>query len=237
MTKNKNLIILGSEGALGSAIISELLSRGFSKIIAVDKNQKSQFQNIDYFCADFSKKSDIENLSQILQKKLTGENLVISTVGKFGDDYGAEEFNAETMLQSVQINLLSISKICLDLSKKSASDKSKTRFVLVGSTAGDVGSRDIGYGISKAGLNGLIISLSKVFVQKNITAIGVNPGIFSSPMSQHVAKERQQAVVNQTHIKRAGDVAEIVNTVLYAALDAPDYLTGSLININGGQYS
>ena len=228
---------MGSEGALGSAIISELLSRGFSKIIAVDKNQKSQFQNVDYLRADLSKIAEVENLSKILQTKLTGENLVISTVGKFGDDYEMAEFNAETMLQSVQINLLSISKICLDLSKKSTADKRKTRFVLVGSTAGAVGSRDIGYGISKAGLNGLVISLSKVFAQKNITIIGVNPGIFSSPMSQQVAKERQQAVVNQTHIKRAGDVAEIVNTALYAALDAPDFLTGSLININGGQYS
>ena len=111
------------------------------------------------------------------------------------------------------------------------------RIVIVGSTAGFVGSRDIGYGISKSGLNGLVLSMSKCFAKKNITVIGVNPGIFESAMSTSVSKQRQQSVISNTHLKRAGTISEISNTVLYAALTAPDFLTGSLININGGQYS
>lgn len=237
MLKNKNIIILGSEGALGSALIAELQRKNFSTIIAVDKNKKTQQKNMNYFCADFSDAKQVEALSKFLQKNLTGENLVISTVGKFGDDYESEKFTAENLLDSLQINLLSIAKISLDLSKKCVASGKKMRLVIIGSTAGSVGSRDIGYGISKAGLNGLVISLSKVFAQKNVTVIGVNPGIFSSKMSQGVAKKRQEAVINQTHLKRAGTIAEIVNSTLYAALDAPDFLTGSLIDVNGGQRS
>ena len=241
MSKNKNIIILGSEGALGSALIAELQRKNFSTIIAVDKNKKTQHKNVNYFCADFSDAAQVEILSKFLQKNLTGENpsgnLVISTVGKFGDDYESEKFTAENLLDSLQINLLSIAKISLDLSKKCVASGKKMRLVIIGSTAGSVGSRDIGYGISKSGLNGLVVSLSKVFAQKNVTVIGVNPGIFSSKMSQGVVQERQKAVINQTHLKRAGTVAEIVSTTLYAALDAPDFLTGSLINVNGGQCS
>jgi NAD(P)-dependent dehydrogenase (short-subunit alcohol dehydrogenase family) len=237
MTKNKNIIILGSEGALGCALIAELQRKKFSAIIAVDKNKKTQHKKVNYFCADFSDAKQVEILSEFLQKNLTGENLVISTVGKFGDDYESEKFTAKNLLDSLQINLLSIAKISLDLSKKCVASKKKMRLVIIGSTAGAVGSRDIGYGISKSGLNGLVISLSKVFAQKNVTVIGVNPGIFISKMSQGVAQERQKAVINQTHLKRAGTVAEIVSTTLYAALDAPDFLTGSLINVNGGQCS
>ncbi len=237
MTKNKNILILGSEGALGSAIVIELQKRGFSTIIAVDKNKKTQHKNVNYFCADFSNSKEVEALSDFLKNNLSTENLLISTVGKFGDDYASEEFTAENLLNSVQINLLAVAKICLDLSKECAADRKEMRLVIIGSTAGSVGSRDIGYGISKAGLNGLVISLSKVFAEKNITTIGINPGIFTSQMSQGVPPERQKSVIAQTHVKRAGTISEIVNTTLYAALDAPDFLTGSIVNINGGQYS
>ena len=228
--------MLGSEGALGSAIIRELQKKSLT-IIAVDKNQQSQFTAVKYFQADFARAEQVSELSNFLQNNLTDENIIISTVGKFGANYNSNEFAFDEMLETLQINLISIAKLCLELSRKSVTNKSKTRFVLVGSAAGSVGSRDLGYGISKAGLNGLVLSLSKTFAQKNITAIAVNPGIFTSKMSVSVDEKRQEFAISQTHLKRTGNIAEVVNTIIYAALEAPDLLTGSLLNINGGQYS
>ena len=237
--KNKTVIVLGSEGALGSELIQELLSKNTFDIVAVDQNKKTQFSNkkIKYHQADFSKPEQIKSLLKNLSSELSGDNILISTIGKFGNDHEKEEMNYNSVLETIQINLLGVAQTCLEIGNQCARQNKKLRIVIVGSTAGFVGSRDIGYGISKSGLNGLVLSMSKCFAKKNITVIGVNPGIFESDMSTSVPKQRQQSVISNTHLKRAGTISEISNTVLYAALTAPDFLTGSLININAGQYS
>ena len=237
--KNKTVIVLGSEGALGSELIQNLLQKNIFDIVAVDFHKKTQFTNkkIKYHQANFSKPEQIKSLLKNLSSELSGDNILISTIGKFGSDHENVNVDFNSILETIQINLLGVAQICLEIGNQCVRQNKKLRIVVVGSTAGFVGSRDIGYGISKSGLNGLVLSMSKCFAKNNITIIGVNPGIFESEMSASVSKQRQQSVISNTHVKRAGTISEISNTVLYAALTAPDFLTGSLININGGQYS
>ena len=238
-SKNKTVLILGSEGALGSELIQNLFQKNTFDIVAVDLHKKTQFTNkkIKYHQADFSKSEQIKSLLKKLHAEISDENILISTIGKFGSDHENEKVDFNSILETIQINLLGVAQTCLEIGNQCVRQNKKLRIVIVGSTAGFVGSRDIGYGISKSGLNGLVLSMSKCFAKKNVTVIGVNPGIFESAMSTSVSKERQQSVISNTHLKRTGTISEISNTVLYAALTAPDFLTGSLININGGQHS
>jgi 3-oxoacyl-[acyl-carrier protein] reductase len=82
-----------------------------------------------------------------------------------------------------------------------------------------------------------VVSLSKVLASRATTVIGINPGVFESPMSAAVSRVRRAKAVQGTHIQRAGTVEEIGSLVRYAAFEAPDYLTGAILNINGGQYA
>ena len=56
-------------------------------------------------------------------------------------------------------------------------------------------------------------------------------------MSNSVDKQRQQIAIDSTHIKRKGTLKEMSSLVTYALTEAPHYLTGSILNINGGQYN
>ena len=235
--KNKTAIVLGSEGSLGSEILKGLLKNTAFNIFSVDQQQKTKLKEVNYHRADFSRPEEVKSLLKNLYSHLSEENVLISAIGKFGSDHENDTMNFNSILETIQINLLGVAQTCLEIGNKCFRQNKKLRIVIVGSTAGFVGSRDIGYGISKSGLNGLVLSMSKCFAKKNITVIGVNPGIFESAMSTSVSKQRQQSVISNTHLKRAGTISEISNTVLYTALTAPDFLTGSLININGGQYS
>lgn len=220
-------MLLGSEGSLGSEIARGLHQRSLP-FIAVDKNKKSNLKNIQYFCADFSKMSEVSKLTQNLSAQLSEENILISAIGKFDE---------EDLLESLRINLISLADISLHLSKKCINDGKKLRLIFTGSAAGVVGSSNIGYGVAKAGLNGLVVSLSKKFANYGITTIAVNPGIFTSSMSKSVSQKRQKFAINQTHLKRAGTVSEIANVVMYAALDAPNFMTGTFLSVSGGQIS
>ena len=238
-SKNKTVIVLGSEGALGSEVVQSILKKGTFDIVGVDLHKGTQFNSkkINYHRADFSDPEQIKMLVKRLSTEIADENVLISAVGKFGSNHEEEVMNFNSIRETIQVNLLGVAQVCLEISNQCARQDKKLRIVIVGSAAGLVGSRDIGYGIAKSGLNGLVLSLSKCFAKRNITVIGVNPGIFESSMSSSVSKKRQQSVISNTHLKRAGTISEISNSVLYAALSAPDFLTGSLININGGQYS
>ena len=239
MKKNKRLIVLGSEGALGQEVIREALSTSELPIVAVDRvsRPKVEHERVVYFSVDFQNHSEINELATELIAQDAGESILVSTVGTFGHNYSEEQLSFGDIAQTIQVNLLGITQLAYELCYHCVKENKRLRIIVVGSAAAFVGSRDIGYGIAKAGLNGLVLSLSKCFAQNNITVIGVSPGIFESPMSTAVAVNRQASAVGQTHLKRPGAISEIVNTILYAGLQAPDFMTGSLININGGQYS
>ena len=98
--KNKTVIVLGSEGALGSELIQNLLQKNIFDIVAVDFHKKTQFTNkkIKYHQADFSKPEQIKSLLKNLSSELSGDNILISTIGKFGSDHEKEEIDFNSHL-------------------------------------------------------------------------------------------------------------------------------------------
>ena len=232
-----SLIVLGCEGALGRAVLS-LAPRGM-KVIGVDRHPRSRTAiTRQYYRCDFSDRRQIEKLVDTLRIRKRDRLILISCIGKFGEEtFRADKvFNADTLYDSVQVNLLGVAHFVAEILSRSDLVPKK-RIVVVGSAAAHVGSRDLGYAIAKSGLTGLVVSLSKVLASRATTVIGINPGVFESPMSAAVSRVRRAKAVQGTHIQRAGTVEEIGSLVRYAAFEAPEYLTGAILNINGGQYS
>ena len=232
-----SLIVLGCEGSLGRAVLS-LAPEGMD-VIGVDRHRRSRTLIPQrYYRCDFGERRQIGRLLDAVPMKRLDQLILISCIGKFGEETfrAKKAFNPDILYDSLQVNLLGIAHFVAELLSRSAHIP-KRRIVVVGSTAARVGSRDLGYGIAKAGLNGLVVSLSKVLANRATTVIGINPGVFESPMSAAASKARRDQAVNHTHIRRAGTVDEIGNLVNYAAFEAPDYLTGTILNINGGQYA
>ena len=237
LAAKKSLIVLGCEGALGTGVLA--LAPGGMDRIGVDRHLRSStLSSRQYYRCDFGDRLEIHNLLDTLPIEKLDQLVLISCIGKFGKETfrAGKAFNPDTLYDSVQVNLLGVAHFVAEILSRS-DHIAKKRIVLVGSTAAHVGSRDLGYGIAKAGLNGLVVSLSKVLASCATTVIGINPGVFESPMSAAVSKGRRGKAVQGTHIQRAGTVDEIGNLVRYAAFEAPDYLTGTILNINGGQYA
>jgi 3-oxoacyl-[acyl-carrier protein] reductase len=231
------LIVLGCEGALGTAVLSHV-PKGMH-VIGVDRHPRSSTLTAEqYYSCDFGDRRQLQELLNTLPIGKFDQLILISCIGKFGEEtfLPGKVFNQDVLYDSLQVNLLGVAHFAAHI--LSGSDHiPRRRVVVVGSTAAQVGSRDLGYAIAKAGLNGLVVSLSKALASRATTVIGINPGVFESPMSAAVSKERKTKAVQSTHIQRGGTVDEIGNLVCYAAFDAPDYLTGAILNINGGQYA
>jgi NAD(P)-dependent dehydrogenase (short-subunit alcohol dehydrogenase family) len=232
------LIILGVDGVLGSGISCQNRMLNVD-IMGIDLPEITRLNQIKYYIScDVRNKHQIQSTVNQIPIHEYDKIILISCIGKFGvETFKFPCLEEDSLYESVQVNLLGVSHFIISLVKKCLNQNLSTRIVVVGSAAANVGSRDVGYGISKAGLNGLVLSLSKSLASQNSVIIGVNPGIFESEMAEKVSLDRQLQAVESTHIKRKGSVNEIINFVTYLALDAPDYLTGSILNINGGQYT
>ncbi len=234
------MVILGVNGELGSSIATHhSINTHDTDIIGIDIHDTSSFDQLAwYFTCDFGKRLMIRETLEKLPLNKYKNIFFISCIGYFGSQtINDEKFNEDRLYQSIQINLTGIAHFFLTAVDECIHHDISARIIIVGSAAGSVGSRDIGYGISKAGLNGLVLSLSKCFSTKNISVMGINPGIIESKMSESVSSERQNQAIESTHIKRKGYMKEITDFVYYVTFNSPDYLTGSILNINGGQYS
>ena len=107
------------------------------------------------------------------------------------------------------------------------------RIVNIASVAGVVGNRgQANYAAAKAGLIGATKSLALELASRGITVNAVAPGIVASPMAEHAfpAERIKQLVPAQ----RAGEPEEVAAMVAYLASGAAAYVTGQVLQINGG---
>jgi 3-oxoacyl-[acyl-carrier protein] reductase len=92
------------------------------------------------------------------------------------------------------------------------------------------------YSSAKAGIIGFTRSLAKEVGSRGITVNAVAPGFIETDMTQGLAEEQQQDLLQQIALNRFGDVDEIASVVLFLASPGACYITGETINVNGGMY-
>ncbi len=111
------------------------------------------------------------------------------------------------------------------------------RIVNITSVVGRTGQAgQVNYGASKAGLIGFTRSLAREVASRNVTVNAVAPGYIETPMTA-VLDEKQRAVMMvQIPLGRAGTDTEIAQSVAFLASDAAAYITGHVLDVNGGMF-
>lgn len=107
------------------------------------------------------------------------------------------------------------------------------RIINVSSVAAVMGNRgQVNYAAAKAGLHGATRSLSLELASRGITVNTVAPGIIASPATEEVFPE--DAVKRMVPMGRAGTPEEVADLVEFLASEKAGYISGQLLNINGG---
>jgi 3-oxoacyl-[acyl-carrier protein] reductase len=111
------------------------------------------------------------------------------------------------------------------------------RIVNITSVVGRTGQAgQVNYAASKAGMIGMTRSLAREVASRGITVNAVAPGYIETPMT-HVLDEKQRvAMMAQIPLGRAGTDKEIAQAVAFLASDAATYITGHVLDVNGGMF-
>jgi 3-oxoacyl-[acyl-carrier protein] reductase len=111
------------------------------------------------------------------------------------------------------------------------------RIISISSIAGVTGTpKHCQYSAAKAGVIGLTKALAKEVASEGITVNAIAPGAIKTPFVKNVPQSSLDIFIKATLAGRWGTPEEIAALVLYLASDEAGFVTGQVININGGQY-
>jgi 3-oxoacyl-[acyl-carrier protein] reductase len=111
------------------------------------------------------------------------------------------------------------------------------RIINISSVVGETGQAgQVNYAASKAGLIGLTKSLARELASRNITANAIAPGYIETAMTAVLDEKQREAMLAHIPLGRAGTDADVANAVRFLASDEAAYITGHVLDVNGGMY-
>jgi 3-oxoacyl-[acyl-carrier protein] reductase len=234
-------IVTGGAGALGAAIVRELVSRGCETVIAFRSNEDAAKRLQDELGTDLTHlvKADLSDRS-------AAEQIVASATERFGVPTILVN-NAGVMTESlVQDMADDVWDDLIDVNLSSAFRMSRAvipgmiaagsgRIVNISSQAayrGSVGRAH--YAAAKAGLLGLTFSLAKELGPSAITVNVVVPGRIESEMVSSRMDGKVEQWLDSTPLGRLGTPQELASAVGYLTSPEASYITGAVLQVGGG---
>jgi 3-oxoacyl-[acyl-carrier protein] reductase len=111
------------------------------------------------------------------------------------------------------------------------------RIINISSVVGEAGNPgQANYVASKAGLIGLTKSLAQEMASRNITVNAVAPGFIDTDMTAVLSQEIKDNMIGHIPLKRFGRPEDVAAAVRFLASEEAGYITGAVLNVNGGMY-
>jgi 3-oxoacyl-[acyl-carrier protein] reductase len=241
--KDRAAIVTGAARGIGKAVSLAFVREGAKVALAdVEKAglealeeeiQAEGGQAIAVTC-DVSSSSEVEQMVSRVQEAFGRIDVLVNNAGIIRRGT-IETVTEEDWDRVIAVNLkgpFNCSKAVVEIMKRQGYGK----IVNVSSIAGKMG--DItsapGYGPSKAGMDALTKTLARQLAPYGINVNGVAPHAIETEMSAEWPPERRKAIIDAIPLKRLGKPEDVAETVLFLASDAAAFITGEIIDVNGG---
>ena len=239
--KNKNIIITGATGGIGSSIVEKLHESG-ANILAtgtrIEKLEelKAKFDNIKILKFDISQHEKIEEFINNAAEALGGSlDCVINNAGITKDNL-AIRMNLEEWTKVIDVNLTSTFLMCKYSIKKMLKNKSG-KIINITSVVGHTGNvGQANYTASKAGIVAMSKSLAIEYAKKNINVNCISPGFINTPMTDQIDNKFKEVIIAKIPANRLGKPEDVANAVVFLSSDEANYINGETIHVNGGMY-
>ena len=238
--KNKNILITGSSGGIGSELVKKFVSLGGNVLGSGTKNEKldkikKQYPNIKVKKFDISEHSRIEEFIDDVSLNLGGLDILINNAGINADNLSVR-MKEEEWKKVIDINLTATFLLTKHAIKKMLKSKFG-RIVNIASVVGHTGNLgQSNYSASKAGIIGMSKSLAIEYAKKNITVNCVSPGFIISDMTMNIAEKLKLYLTSRIPMGKLGTGEDVSNCVAFLSSEQASYVTGETIHVNGGMY-
>lgn len=237
--KNKTVLVTGSSRGIGKAIAIHFAQEG-ANIILCCKNNLNLLDTVSSQINDnvLSFKMDVTNLDNIKSvmnsavKKFGNIDILINNAGNF-ENSTVKYMDEITWTNVINVNLTGV----FNCTKTILNQANPNRIINISSVVAQIGMAGAAnYAAAKSGVLGFTRAVAKEVAKKNITVNALVAGYINTGMWTKLPPELQEKIIEQIPINRPGRIEEITETVLFLASENAAYITGQMINVNGGIY-
>ncbi|OPJ63609.1 3-oxoacyl-[acyl-carrier-protein] reductase [Clostridium oryzae] len=243
MSDRECAIVTGAGRGIGKAIALRLAKSGINIVVNYRKSEDEaneivkllEAEGVEAIAvkADVSKFDDAEALIKAAVDKFGKIDILVNNAGITKDALIMRMKEAD-FDSVINVNL----KGCFNCTKHVSSvmlKQRKGRIVNISSIIGVIGNAgQANYSASKAGIIGITKSTAKELGSRGITVNAVAPGYIETEMTDVLPEKQKKAMLDSIPLRRAGkpeDIAELVN---FLCSESASYITGQVINIDGG---
>lgn len=237
-------IVTGASQGIGETISKELSKEG-AKVILVDV-QKEKLEEVAQeiraskgsafpYYADVSHLEEVVEVVEDVLKKHQRIDYLVNNAGITKDNLlmrmREEEWDAV-----LAVNLKGVFNFSKAVIRKMIANR-YGRIVNISSVVGLIGNvGQTNYSASKAGVVGFTKSLAREVASRGITVNAVAPGYVATSMTENLPESVKKIFLDFIPMKRFGKPEEIAHIVKFLLSDEAAYITGQVININGGMF-
>jgi 3-oxoacyl-[acyl-carrier protein] reductase len=240
----KVVLVTGSSRGIGAEIIKAFGARGAQTVVNYVADPQGENQRGAEAVAkelkdplviecDVTQPAQVETMMKQIGEGRGGLDILINNSGIIRDRT-MKKLTTEEFESVVRVNLTGTFNVT---QKAAAILRSGGRIVNLSSVSGQMGLfGQANYSSSKAAIIALTKVSAREFARQNITVNAIAPGFIDVGMSKGMPEEVTANFIKQIPLGRLGDVQEIVNAALFLASPMASYITGHVLNVNGGYY-
>ena len=245
MTENRVAFITGASRGIGYAIAESLAKDGVD-IAGIDINiselqsamkiiEDSTGRRALAIKADVGDFASMENAAAEVNKVFGKISILVNNAGITRDNLLLRMKDSEWD-DVMRINLTGTFNSTRSVIKGMVKNR-YGRIISIASIVGLMGNvGQANYAASKAGIIGFTKSIAREYANRGVTANAIAPGFIETDMTKKLPEDVTNALLGQIPMGKLGRPEDVANAVRFLASDEAEYITGQVINVNGGMY-
>ena len=240
----KVVLVTGSSRGLGAAMVQAFAKRGARTVVNYLPDESGQnasdAQNVAneitdkvVIACDVTKPAEVEAMMNEIREKLGGLDVLVNNSGIIRDRT-MKKLTLEEFENVLRVNLTGTFNVT---QKAAAVLNNGGRVINLSSVSGQLGLfGQANYSSSKAAIIALTKVSARELARQQITVNAIAPGFIDVGMSKGMPEEVTAEFSRQIPLGRFGQAQEIVDAALFLASPMASYITGHVLNVNGGFY-